>query len=403
MEFCQRRRYPEATMGRFRLCTLALLSLAHALPARAAEPGRDAVPLTVLGVKSDDALDQAEALTDALRTAVLHLPGWSLAATKDALEVHMLRLTPPCKEATACEAAIAAALRVDRIIWATITLGDAHTVVGTVNLYAGGKRATAELRFASELTDATDEHLILVARQALDKVTGGPPLGSIKIATGGVTGELSIDGTPMAVLSAAGGTVEAPAGDHAIRIKAAGYVDATAQVHVTPFTTVDATVALVPEGQAKPTAFPVDGRMIGGFVGLGVGVALGAVGLWTALDGNAVTYDGSYESYRGQFSGGTDVCSYAKDPLGAGNVHKRTLLGAASDAEAADFCARVDRGEVIQAVVFPLAGIAAGVGGILLATSRLGKGNKDAQKASAWSVQPLVGPSQQSLTVRYRF
>jgi enoyl-CoA hydratase/carnithine racemase len=72
-------------------CTLAFaasaISLVTVAPAAHADPaGPDVVPVAVLAVKSDEALDQAEAFTAALRTAVTNSKGWSLGQADQSLE-----------------------------------------------------------------------------------------------------------------------------------------------------------------------------------------------------------------------------------------------------------------------------------------------------------------------------
>jgi hypothetical protein len=384
--------------------SLAVISsgFAVAAPAWAAQPSPDALPITVLGVKSDDALDQAEALTSALKTAVLHAKGWSLGDNSGkSVEEVALQLKPPCKEPQSCEAAIADFIKADRFVWTVLKFTDAKNtqVVGQVNMFVRGKGTrSAEVKYAAAMTDATDDHLVAVAEEALNKVTGGPPQGGVKIATGGVAGQLYVDDKPMGPLPAEGGTYQVAVGDHTVTIKAPGFQDASTPVHVAPLATVDAIVTMVPAAKEKP----VDGRMVGGFVSLAVGAGLGGVGLWAALDVNTIRNDESYKQYRAQLSPSDDTCGVASSG-GLASKGIKQPLGAANDQQVVDFCSRAHRDELIQAVVFPLAGVAAGVGAYLLGTSSLGKSSPGADKPSAWSIDPVIGPSQQSLNVRYRF
>lgn len=366
--------------------------------AQAAPAGNDALPIAVLGVKSDDALDQAEALTQAIRTAVMHSQGWSLGEANQALE--FLAVKMKCGEPidAACEARIADVIKADRFLWSVIKFSDSSNknVVGTLNLFVRGKgTSSTEIRFAATMADPAE--LAGVAQKALDKVTGGPPQGGIKVATGGVAGQLYIDEKPIGALPAEGGTYQVPAGDHGVTVKAQGFQDASTTVHVQPLATVDALLTMVPVAKEAP----VDGRMVGGFVSLGVGVALGGVGLWAALDVNSIRNNDGYKGYRSQLSQSQNACAVAQNGGLAGNGIKAPL-GTASDQEVSDLCKRANRDELIEAVTFPLAAVAAGVGGYLLGTSSLGK-SKAGDKPSAWMIEPVLGPHQQSLSFRYRF
>src|SRR5262245_5030052 len=108
---------------------------------RAAEPGPDALPITVLSIKTLDADDQAEALTKALRNGVRGLPGWSLKDDDFSFEVLTLRLKcaePPDAE---CQKRLADAMTVDRFIWGVLKKkkNDESTVVGEVNFWVRGR------------------------------------------------------------------------------------------------------------------------------------------------------------------------------------------------------------------------------------------------------------------------
>src|ERR1700750_1241545 len=58
--------------------------------ARAPEPGPDTQPLNVVSIEGNDAEDQAEALTKALRNAVRASGGWSLSPGDYSVEVLVL-------------------------------------------------------------------------------------------------------------------------------------------------------------------------------------------------------------------------------------------------------------------------------------------------------------------------
>lgn len=370
--------------------------MAHAGGALAAPPGPDVVPVAVLAVKSDEALDQAEALTAALKQAVQRAKGWSLGDSSQSLEFLALKMKCANPIDAACESRIADVIKVDRYVWAVVDFDRSKkTVVGTVHFFVRGKGTSkTEVRFASSLTSA--KGLESVAASAFAKVSGGAPQGGVKISTGGVAAQLYIDGRPLGAVPPTGTIVQLPVGMHTITVKAPDHEDASARVEVQPLGTVDAVLSPI----ARDTGGGVEGAMIGGFVGLGVGVGLAAVGTWAAVDVNRVRSNTGYQTYRDQFSQNDDVCASAR----AGTAPRLPLAGAASAAVVADLCDRAERGEMFQAVAFPLAAVAAGVGGYLLGTSSLARSNDELpNKPSAWTVLPEVGPGRQTLTVRYAF
>lgn len=379
-------------------CALAVL-LSVTTAAHADPPGPDALPITVVAVKSDDALDQAEALTGALRKAVRDAKGWSLGEGKtQSLEFLILQMKCPEPIDAICEARIADVIEADRYLWSVIQMsGD--FITGTLNLWVRGKGTSrAPLKYSANLTDPTDDALVRVARQAVEDVTGGPPKGSVRVSTGGVAGQLYVDDEPLGALDAEGGTFQLPAGKHRIVVKAPGHADAETTVEVRPATTVDAQLTLIEVGEESS----VDGRMIGGFAALGAGVAAGAVGLWAALEVNSLRDDPGFDRYRANFSETEDVCAKADE-----GVQFPQDLGAMSATEASDACSKASSMEIVQAVMFPLAAVAAGVGGYLLGTSSLAGGSDDGgdepSDSAGLYLRPSVGPQLQRVQVIYRF
>jgi hypothetical protein len=368
--------------------------------ALAAPPGPDTLPVAVVGVKSDDALDAAEALTTVLRKAVRDSEGWSLGEATQALEFLALQMN--CSEPidAACETRIADVIKADRFLWCVVNFEDStkQMVRGTLNFFVRGKGTNkVALRYSANLTDPTDDALVRVARDAVNAATGGPPKGGLKVSTGGVAGQLYVDDKPIGALAAEGGTFQLPSGQHTIVVKARGYADSKTTAQVKPATTVDVSLTMVAVQEDKP----LDGRMIGGFVSLGVGAAAGAVGLWAALDVNGIRNDPSWSAYRRGIPGNKDACQVARDNVAANKGMSDMPPDAATDAAVVDFCDTAGRAELIQAITFPVAAVAAGVGAYLLGTSSLAGG--DEAPTSALTVEPMIGVYQQSLTVRYRF
>jgi hypothetical protein len=402
---------------RFKLASVAKVVVAAAIAlAIIASPERawadeDALPITVVAVKSDDALDQAEALTQALRKAVRDAKGWSLGEGNQSLE--FLALQMKCEEPidAACEARIADVIKADRFIWCVVNLSsDGGAVEGELNLFVRGKGTSkATINYSANLADANDDALIDVANTAISEVTGGPPKGGLKVTTGGIAGQLYVDDKPIGALPEDGATFQLPAGSHRVVVKSPGYADAEGTTTVKPATTVELSLTLVETEEVEP----IDGRMIGGFIGIGVGLAGGAVGLWQALEVNSIRNDDGYAQYASRFTDKDDVC----DQAAAGNPGAMNVIatpGAASAPTVADQCDKANTAELIQAIAFPTAAVAAGVGFYLLGTSSLFGGDDagdggddddddDDDEPSALTITPIIAPGMQAVSVGYRF
>lgn len=360
----------------------------------AAPPGPGVVTLAVLAVKSAEALDQAEALTAALRSTVAASRGWSLGEAKQSLE--FLAVQMKCQEPldAACETRIADVIRADRFLWSVIELDSVkNEAVGALNLFVRGRGTNSvPIRFSATITSGA--RLEQEAAAWFEKVSGGAPNGGLEITTGGVAGQLYVDGKPTGAIAASGGTLQLPVGAHTLTIKAPGYEDATSQVAIQPLGTVSAVFSLIP---AKKKV-NVDGRMVAGLASLSAGLALGGVGSWAAVKVNGLRSDKGYQAYRDQFSAIDDVCEAART-----NQAPRDLNPAASTATTVSgLCDSARRDELIQAIAFPAAAVVAGIGGYLLGTSTLGKASDDA-KPNAWTIVPELSTERRSLTVRYAF
>jgi hypothetical protein len=403
-----------ALANRWIIMLLALLAVAAGqIPtAQAADAGADALPVHVVAVKTLEALDQATALTAALKKAVRSSDGWSLADSSQALE--FLAIQMKCSEPidAACEARIADHLKADRYLWAVLDIdeGDKTFVSGKLNFFVRGKGTnTVDMRYSANLTDSNDDSIIQLAKSMLDQVTGGAPQGTLKISSGGVAGQLFVDGEPLGALAADGGSFSLPSGAHEIVVKAPGYADAQASVNIKPATTVETSVTMV-EDEAPA---PIDWRMVSGFGLVGVGVATGAVGLWSALEVNSIRNDPVYQRFQSAtIEGEFNTCSAAdlgpdgpsQNAYNTGQISGQPVTTPGDADVVSGLCNDAKSFEILQAVMFPVAAVSAGVGVYLLGTSSLFGGDGEGpDEATAWQIKPIMRPGLGAMSVSYQF
>lgn len=361
---------------------LGAMPLAHA-----AEPGPDTLPIHVIAVMTPDADDQAEALTKALRSAVRVTPGWSLGAGDFSFEVLALSLKCPEPPDANCQARIADQIKTDRYVWGTLQRKDKSgaMVKGQLNFWVRGKgTATHKLEYTSNLTEGNDETLKKLALDAMTQLTGGPPKGGVHVKAGRVNGQVFIDGQPIGALKEGDGTYLVPSGQHKVTVKAIGYADAEANVTVKPTGAAsEISFSLIPVKEKTV----INGRLIGGAVALGVGVASGIVGLVSSLQVNGVVGNEAYDAYRKKTSLDKDACDEAKPG------------GSAPDANIVSLCDKGKLFNTLQIPMYVIAAVGGGVGIFLLATA--GKSRK--VQTTGWTFEPYVSPQSGFVNFKYKF
>jgi len=85
----------------------------------AADPGPDTLPVSVVSIQTNDADEQADSLTKALRSSIRQMPGWSLGEGDYSLEVITLVLKCEPTDAT-CASRIADQIKADRYVWGVL-------------------------------------------------------------------------------------------------------------------------------------------------------------------------------------------------------------------------------------------------------------------------------------------
>ncbi len=160
--------------------------------------------LQVLEIDSDDADDEAEALTGALRSRVRSTPGWALPETPQSLRMLSAALRCPKRPDPACLQHIGDHLKADRFVWGTVSKTGGHRVTADVHLWTRGKPDTAVHEIYSDnLKDASDDTLRKIATRITDRLIGGPVGGEQTSALGfvaapGPNADVRVDPAPDA-------------------------------------------------------------------------------------------------------------------------------------------------------------------------------------------------------------
>lgn len=388
---------------------LALLALPAAGAARR--------PVHVLIIQSDDAVEQAKALTSALSAAVGRARGYELAKGEYSLEVLSLALgcaEPPDAE---CLTRIGVKIGSSRYVWGTMARqGD--KVVATLHLWQrGGTMTDIRLRYSAALSDPEDDALRELAARAFQKLAGegrdAEPItdakggdrengesdawreetGLLSISAGDVDGELVIDGRPAGRIRGGSAEREVSIGEHYVVVRAPGYREAVGTVNVTG--RKRARLTLYPErlgsvrsaNHGDPEASSSSGA---GWWAIGIGGAILSAGVYSAVKVQSLNDSSRLAGYKAAFRPSQNVCAEAE---------KGTVVpGQAPPGEIADICTEARTYEALQYVFFGLGAVAVGTGVLILLTDDSG-----APKQAGLRVTPEVAPGRGAVNVRLRF
>jgi hypothetical protein len=161
---------------------------ADAPPAPAIAP--PAIPVYVLAVWTDDADDQADALTRALRSRVRQSQGWSLQETNQSFETLAIALKCPPKPDTACLQRIGDQLKASHYVWGRLgkKKGAPGEVATDLHLWRRGKPGIETRGVLSDnLKDPNDEALRSIAGDLFNQLAAAasPRTTPPAVAVGG--------------------------------------------------------------------------------------------------------------------------------------------------------------------------------------------------------------------------
>jgi hypothetical protein len=142
----------------------------------------------VLSIWTDDADDQADALTQALRWRVGQTPGWSLLQTNQSFETLAIALKCPPKPDPACLQRIGDQLKGDRYFWGTMDKkkGAPGELSTELHLWTRGKPdASVHGSYSESLKEPNDDSLRAIATNLFWKLTGAQPTAPTASAEAG--------------------------------------------------------------------------------------------------------------------------------------------------------------------------------------------------------------------------
>jgi hypothetical protein len=332
----------------------------------------------VLGVMTDDALPQAQAITEALRNAVDRKPGFGLAEGEYSLEVMTVALRCPDPPDQACLARIAEKIGAERYIWGNLRKEPKHKVGLHLSYWEkGSNQRDATLSYGASLHDASDDALQRIANELVDRLLG-PADGTLVVRMGKLDGEVFINGDSKGKLVGGKATLTLTAGDVEVRVAAEGYRDGQTVAQVPAGGSTEVTlepVALDREPMAPER--PAETSPGGSHKTVGI-VVLGAGGLATIAGGffwwasSSQNTSPEYQDYRAQVPKGVDPCEQAKID------HADRIV---------DLCDKNRTNRILAWIVTPVGVVAMGVGGYLLATSP----SRPARSRAPVRITPLVG------------
>jgi len=244
-----------------RAIALALMALVVSLvllqssPAQAEPPNGKATPVYVLSLWTNDVDDQADALTQALRSRVRQAPGWSLAETNQSFETLSLALRCPPTPSPSCLDRIGDQLHADHYVWGTMAKEKAGEVSVDLRLWSRGKpQLEANETYSDNLKDPGDEALRAVAGRLFGKLTSNGTTGTLVVHAGTGPGSVLVDGATKGSLVAGVARFDVAEGSHTVVVRVDGFTAPSQQVSLEQGGEAEITFALLPAEGAPGAA-----------------------------------------------------------------------------------------------------------------------------------------------------
>lgn len=325
------------------------------------------LPIVILSIDSDDAEEQADGLTGAMRSRARASGNFTLVETTQSLSMLTAALKCPPKPDQACLDRIASQIKSDRFIWGTMTKSPGNQVTADLHFYSKGKPDNnVRDTYSDNLKDQNDESLRKIAARLFEKLTG-TATGTVTVHAGDGEGEVWVDGQKRGDLVKGDLTLELLAGSHTMEIRAKGFAPSRHNILVTAGKNLPVNAALtgvVDTGPKEPEK-PLPIRRILGWAAVGVGAGLAVAGGVVAL-GYFPKHD-RQEELRGKYPG-----TLGGQPADACAVSASQDPGAGFAGQACENAKEWDRARQNAIILGVAGGVLIGTGIVLLVTDKSG-------------------------------
>jgi hypothetical protein len=332
-----------------------------------------AVEIEVLALSSNDAVEEAAAMTDAFHHALVAAPAMTDAGKSRALEAVALAIGCDEPMLPACAPKLAATLKSDRFVYGVVKKTPPNRITVTVALYDASVSKTAPARTAVRTYEASpvsrdgaSPELQRIAQGLLFELIGGHSKASIEVVVSGpaaaMTGDLYEGDTLLAKVTGGRATVEAGAGKHHLELRAAGYATAIADVDVGPD---GAHAEFIPVSSAARA--PTDWKLYKGIGFAGGGLLFLTLGAVESFGIRSIQNDPNLATYRRRWPTSTgDTCSQAQNGVeGPGLAGSYTTKLAPT---VSSLCSSASTKEILQWVFYAVGAAGVGYGGYLIWT-----------------------------------
>lgn len=359
----------------------------------AAVPSKNRAEVPVLTLASDDADDQAEALSGAIRSRLRERSDVAVDDTTMNLTTLIAALACSERPDPLCLIKIGDQFKVDRFIWGFVKrASDRSQLTAEVHLWRRGKGdLVATETFAENLRDQNDDVLRRIAGRFVDRLFLTPVAAAITMRAGAdVAGEVMVDQKDHFAFEHGETVFELRPGHHTLEVRANGYESAVQPVDVVAGTAQIVNVHLAPIQLPPPPkpSKPISARTIVALSFIGVGVGVGVAGTVKAA----------------QFLSVREENARDHDTLGAEDFCNASKPHTADVPSMQAACARIARGKDLRSQELVLYGIATGVAavGIVLLITDTPEPPKTA-KIRDLRLLPTVGKSSGGVDLSFRF
>lgn len=392
-----------------RILVIVAVAFGLVLPATPSHAqGQPPQKMQVVAVSSADAYEQAKALTIALKRAVQRTEGWTLGSGDYSLEVMVAAFNCKMPPDSKCQQRIGDKMGTHAYIWGQLKRSGSDVVAHLRFWQNGAQKRETTIRYTAHLTDASDDTLLSIARNAFDGLIGAA-MGKVLINAGNVNGDVLIDGRHAGSIKNGHAELSVSVGEHEIRIRAAGYHEAVGTATVNAGETAQVTLAptRVDSGHNSAGTGPgavgaehgTDFRKVAGYTGVGVGGAVALTGgyFWLKSFLQSQNPSEGYKKYQAGLAPSQDACAEAAKGVVSSEP------GAASPAQVKSDCDANARTKTLAFVLLPIGAVIAGVGTYLLLTDPSSSSSDRASRGLKFMPDVAIGPNGGSVNMNVTF